>query len=237
MSARPTVSPAAERVYARLSAYADGDEQQGWLLLHLCEALARQRRNALELLGHDLEGSGRRRSNDPARAPEFYLPRLRDLYGNEDDGLTGDALRLAIERRPRARRSQPTTLLADILATLTTPDATVRITERTGVTQAAYAFRVRTFAAQTPDPARTRAAARQHKHLWVRLDYECLPGQSWRELRGSTSWRQLRAKNATWGDLAASGATWDNARASRTWREVRADYASWEAARAVVPAI
>lgn len=168
---RPIVSDAAERIYDRLVAYQPGDDQNGWLLLHLCEARARTQAKVQQTVRHDEAGSGWRRMHDPLRAPDWYLPRLRDLVGNDDEGLTGDRLRNSILTRPRARRCTFPALASAVLETLT-PYATaqdVRVRERFGGSP--YALLVITRPAHTPDPEATYRAARRHKPLFVVLTH------------------------------------------------------------------
>lgn len=167
---RPEVSAAAERLYARMAAYQDGDEQTGWKLLQLCEARARMNRRATELLRHDEHGSGVRRRHDPRRCPAVALPSLAARLGVDAAGLTEQQLRTAIEKRPRTTRCTPEAMLAAVLATLT-PDAVeddVRILENDG---GAYKLTLITQVDQTPHPAVTKAAALTQKPLFVRLTH------------------------------------------------------------------
>lgn len=119
MTPRPQVSAAAERIYARLAPYQDGDDAQ-WALLHLCEAAAITLRKPTEMLRHDDAGSGSRRMWDPARAPAFALTRMRQAVGLErfPTSTSETQQRATIAAAPRWRRCTPPALRTALLPLL-----------------------------------------------------------------------------------------------------------------------
>jgi len=196
---RPTVSAGGERIHERMAAYVAGDAVDGgWVLLHLCEARARASRKVQDAVRHDDRGSGRRRMHNPRRAPDWYLPRFRDLVGNDDEGLTGDALRTSIAERPRARRCTHPALQSAVLRTLApgAAHADVRVVERYGGSP--YGLGVLCRTAHVIDADASYRAARQHKPLFVKLTFLISNSPTWDE--ATRTWNQ-----------AALGATWDSA--------------------------
>jgi len=185
---RPVVSPGAERRYTSLAAYQQGDEENGWWLLHLCQALAVMHDLLDRALRHDDTGSGQRRIHSPTRAPAEYLHRLRAIAGVWDTGQPDDVLREEIIERPRLRRCSEPALMSEVMPTLdpaTTPEM-VRLLEH----YAGDAFRMMllTPPSKTPDPAATLQAAKRHEPLYVYLEH-------------------LTPDDVTWGDLVG---TWDD---------------------------
>ena len=191
---RPVVSAAAERLYAGMSAFHEGDPEGGWVMLHTCEARARMSRKVQDAVRHDDRGSGRRRMHDPLRAAEWYLPRLRDLVGNDDQGLAGDELRLSILERPRAKRCTRPAMEATVKRGLTGARS-VRIVERS---QSALSLTVITRPTETPDPAATVRAARSQKPLFVRLIHVLSDEPTWPE--ATKTWEQVDPA-VTWENL------------------------------------
>lgn len=190
---RPVVSEAAERLYEGMRSAQAGDADGGWILLHYCEARARMGRKVREAVRHDDRGSGRRRMHDPLRAPEWYLPRLRDLVGNDDQGLAGDALRVSILERPRARRCTLPALRSAVLRTLA-PGATqadIRVIERYSGSR--YGLAVLCRSAHVIDEDASFRAARQHKPLFMRLTFLVTDSPTWNE--STATWDEV---NQTW---------------------------------------
>lgn len=96
--------------------------------------------------------------------------------------LTADQARAYVAGRGVSQRGRPAALRAAVAATLT-GTAVVRITERVGGD--AYAVRVTTFSAQTPDAARTLAAALTEKPQGLLLTHVVAPGQTWGDVKAS----------------------------------------------------
>jgi hypothetical protein len=152
---RPVVSDAAERMYAALRPYQDGDgEVNGWALLHLCEAAARTLAKPSDMLRHDDIGSGWRRTLNPARCPAWLLPWLAQWVGTPSSivGLTEERQRAVIADAPGLRRGTLGALTAAARLHLTGAK-TVQIIERAG---GPYRIAVSTYTGQTPDPDQTR---------------------------------------------------------------------------------
>lgn len=107
--ARPVVSDAADRVYdsPALRPYRHGDgDDNGWILLHMCEAAVRTLRKAEDALRHDDQGSGWRRMLDPDRCPAWALDWLRQHVGLDrfPPDFTEQQKRDMIRDSPRFRR-------------------------------------------------------------------------------------------------------------------------------------
>lgn len=174
---RPVVSDAAERLYDRLRPYQpdDGDDN-GWVLLHLCEALARMMVKANDATRHDDIGSGQRRMLSPSRAPEWELKHLLQYAGGRDfpPGLTVEQKRDLIADAPWMRRGTPDAIKGAIKPYLT-GGQTVEFYERDG---GAYKLTAITYTSETPDPDAAEAALRQQVPVGVILTYHVYPGWS-----------------------------------------------------------
>lgn len=173
MSTRPTVSDTAERIYDRLGAYHDGDADNGWLLLHLCEAAAITRREVDDLYRHDDTGSGWRRLLDPDRAPDWALPWLAQWVGLPDLPLTADQQRAVITSAPNYVAGTLASLRAAILPTLTGSQY-LGILERTDPDDPGdkpYHLTIVTRTAETPSPDATVSAALTQKPVGLVLHH------------------------------------------------------------------
>lgn len=192
---RPAVSPAAERMYSQLRAFQGGDEDSGWMLLHVCEGFARMLAKCTDALRADDIGSGFRRMHDPDRAAAWALPYLAQKAGIGElpAGLTEQQQRDLIRSAPGLRRGTRAALIGAAQRYLT-GNKSVIVSERDGD---AYSLTVLTLTAETPDPSATEAAIRSQKPAGLILTYAVVSGATWASATG------------TW-DAAAAGVTWDN---------------------------
>ncbi|WP_369070010.1 hypothetical protein [Kineococcus terrestris] len=120
---------------------------------------------------------------------------LGQLAGVPPTGGSVDEQRAAVASRGYARGTVDA-LAAAARATLT-GGRRVTITERA---DGAYRLEVTTYAPETPDKDRTRAALLAVKPAGLRLAYDAPIGQTWRDLQNT---------GRTWADVTASGMTWD----------------------------
>lgn len=154
--ARPTVSAAAERLFASLGpwARADGDTT-GWVLLHLCHALTQSIQDVDVLAADTDTTAGWSVALDPTNAPVDALPWLAQFVGVVlPPGVGAAAQRAAIIAHAGFQRGTLAALGAAIQEQLTGAKSYF-IQERY---PDAYGVLVQTYAAQTPDPAAVTAA-------------------------------------------------------------------------------
>jgi hypothetical protein len=212
---RPTVSDSAERIYASVHAFQEGDPDAGWPLLHLCEALARTMVATSDAIRHDELGSGQRRALSPTRAPARRLPYLRQYVGIRElpAGLTVEQQRQLLRDAPNLRRGTLGALIAATQISLT-GDQTVLIAERNG---SAYRITIGTRDDQTPDPEVTRRGARSQKDTGLVMTVVIVDGFTWLELYATThAYRDdhgaiaYRSTYDTWEDIVDHFDTWED---------------------------
>lgn len=140
-------------------------------------------------------GLGWSREFDPALAKH---PRwTAQLLGVQvPDGVSEQTIRDLIVARPSFRRGTPGALRAAAQALLTGTKR-VDLFERDGT---AYRLRVRTYTAETPDPAAVERALREVKPAGLALTYEVFTGAPYDE---------RDAAFATYDELDASATTYD----------------------------
>lgn len=167
---RPVVSEAAERLYERLRPYQQGDgDENGWVLLHLCEAAARTIANVTAAIRHDEAGSGWRRAYDPDRAPEFMLEWLEQHVGTTTPvGATEAQRRELIRDAPNWRRGTSGAMIAGGRQYLT-GTRLLELFERTD--GHAYRIGAASRTSETPDPDRVLAALLEQKPAGLILNY------------------------------------------------------------------
>lgn len=177
------MSDAAERMYADLgSAFTGPDESLGWPLLLLVDAFA-----IGEWPGWDV-------LLDVDQVPAAHLPWLAQWVGvRVPRGLDAASGRLLIKEGRRA--GTVASIRAAARAHLT-GNRTVEIIERDG---SAYRMRVRTYAVETPDPAKVEAALMRAKPAPDVLIYEVYSG---------APYDQLDAEFGTYADQDAALATY-----------------------------
>jgi hypothetical protein len=153
--ARPDVSDAADRLYdsPALRPYRHGDgDDNGWILLHLCEAAVRTVQKASDALRHDDQGSGWRRMLDPDRSPVWALDWLRQHVGLDrfPPDFTEQQKRDMIRDSPRFRRGTAQ-MIRHAAGLHLTGTKTVYFNERHGGTRR---YRTATLESESPDPQR-----------------------------------------------------------------------------------
>lgn len=177
MSDRPTVSDAAERVYAHLRPYQTKDPE--YVLLRLCELAAIALRKPTDALRHDDRGSGARRMRDPLRCPDWALEHLAQYVGMDPadfpPATTPEQLRELIRSMPRTRRGTRSAIVAAVKPFLVGLQR-VKVIPRVG--GSAFAYAVVTYTADTP-PANEPlilAALKAQKPTRLKLTYLVVDG-------------------------------------------------------------
>lgn len=158
---RPSVSDAAERLYDACAAYQDGDETNGWVLLHACQAASLMLGSANAILRHDETGSGLRRLHDPDRAPALALVWLAQHAGvpSIPGDLTEDQARQLIKDAPGQRRGTPEAIKSAARRYLTGNQTVVLLTRLGG----SRSYTVVTRTDETPDASAVLRALTSQK--------------------------------------------------------------------------
>lgn len=166
-------------------------------LLELLDSVGRRLGEVDDLVSDSVDGPGWSALMDPDRTP--YPAWTAQLVGVTIPGGTSDAgARALIKARPRARRGSIQTI-KDIARLHLTGTKRVDVIERT---TSAYTFTVRTYAAETPDPAAVEAALRAAKPAGLVLTYEIRSGITYDERDALfTSYDQLDAAFSSYDDL------------------------------------
>jgi hypothetical protein len=145
----------ADRVYSRLEPIAHGDEEAGYPLYGLVEALTSPQDPLEEIVREDDTHPAWARAVDPYEAPLWVLPWLAALVGVEWAAEPSEALRTKIIERPNYRRGTVPAIRSAVQATLT-GTKTVRIAAR--VNDSPWRMTVITSPGETPDSAWTLSA-------------------------------------------------------------------------------
>lgn len=168
---RPTVSRFAEELYENCVGWAYADEQNGWVLLHLCEAIARPYRLTDEIANPPVEGRGPWETLlDIDHTPPEFLPWLGQFVGIRPVQLVGldEAQQRDFIRACSAyRRGTPAAMVAAAQVHLT-GTRQVRMIERD---ESAYRLTVLTRTSETPNPAAVERAIRSQKPAGIVLNY------------------------------------------------------------------
>lgn len=158
----------ADRLYRRWRPLHHGDEQAGYPLYALAEALTSGTAALEEIVREDDTHAAWARAVDVDEAPLWVLPWLGCLVGVETLGDPTEQLRRLIRTRPRWKRGTTPAIRAAVEDTLTATK-TVRVYSR--VDDTPFHLLVLTDPSETPDPVLTEAAARGEKPAMVVLQY------------------------------------------------------------------
>lgn len=169
--------PLADQIYESLGPFAA--EDQSGDLEKFTAALVGPAETVYEIVGEEDQEFGWSIVFDVDNCPAELLPWLAQFEGVE---LTPDmseaARRSAIKVREGAARGRPATIVERIRRTLAI-DRRVIIQEKDGD---AYNLTIRTFAAETPNPALTEAAAISQKPAGLLLDFAVIEEDSYAAL-------------------------------------------------------
>jgi len=164
---RPTVSEAAEELYAALGSQARGDDEASggsWLLLHLCHALTLPLQEIQDLAADVVDEDGRVVRPgwsvllDVDEVPSRYLGFVAQLVGVRlAPGLDEESQRVRVRSAAGWGRGTPAAIEAAARQWLT-GDRQVTLTERH--LGSAYRVRVRVYEAEAIDPDQLGRAIR-----------------------------------------------------------------------------
>lgn len=206
--ARPVVSDAADRLYdsppLRPYRHGGGDDN-GWVLLHICEAAARTVQKATEALRHDDIGSGWRRLLDPDRCPSWALNWLAQHAGLDrfPPDLSDQQKRDLIRDAPRLRRGTAPMIRAAAAAFLTGTKTVIFVQRHGGSRQYTTAVR----ADEAPDQQRVVDELTIQKpatFIWTHF------------FVGAGGWGDVEATHLDWAEVEADFAGWDEVLADPT---------------------
>lgn len=202
---RPVVAQDTEILYAALSGrMRDEDEDNGWALLIYLESMGQQLQ-VVDDLGRDDENgvAGWARLLDLDATDDVGLGYLAQFQGVQLlVGLDSTAQRIRIRGTDGRNRGKLSAIVAAAQQFLTGAKR-VDLYERDGGD--AYALRVRTYAAETPDSAAVLAALIAQKPAGIILTYEVASGMSYTQLDTAyTTYTVMKATNLTYDQLKAN---------------------------------
>ena len=174
--ARPTVSVTAERLYEALGPMQEHDDEHGWALLHLCDALTVSAAE-VEALSADTDTQvGWQPLLDVTTAPAKVLPYLAMFVGARvTPNLTVDQQRALIRSTPGQRRGT-VAAIKDAARLWLSGTQEVTVTERPGGD--AYAFEVTVYEAQAIDADQLTAAINAAKPAGMNMTINLIAGRT-----------------------------------------------------------
>lgn len=157
-----TGTTGADRLYRRWQPLHDGDEQAGFPLYALAEALTLGTAPLEEIIREDDTHPAWARAVDVDEAPLWVLPWLASLVGVQWNGEPTEQFRRLIKTRPRWKRGTPDAMRNAALDTLdgTATLADVRLIARAG---GPWTDTLAVSASKTTNQAVTTAAAMSEK--------------------------------------------------------------------------
>jgi alpha-tubulin suppressor-like RCC1 family protein len=158
----PTVGPGAEELYRRLGPLTAADHENGFYVLHRCEAISLMWQGFDQIVQDTDTHPGWTTVVDPDAAPTTWLEWCaKAVYGvTLADGLSAQQQRDRIRELPPQLRGGVAVMLAAVAQTLTGAKH-VSLNERPG--SEIYAEFVVTRTSETPDPVETLAAVKGQK--------------------------------------------------------------------------
>lgn len=166
---RPSVSEAAEAVYASIAPATARDEENGWALLHFVHAWTLAMTRIYDVVHDGATGApGWASVMHPSTAPDLFLDWLSLFVGRRPlPGESPQDKRNLIEGQVSLRRGSAQASRA-LAARYLTGEKFVLFSERNG---SAWKYSVRTRASETPDPAKVLTALMEQKPAGMILDY------------------------------------------------------------------
>lgn len=188
----------AARLFGMLAPLAQLDGDNAWSLLILCNAIGTQYQQVEDWVRDTPDGPGWSLLLDVNRCPPEALGWLAQLVGVRLlPGATDAQNRERVTSTDGFNRGTPAAIIGAARATLT-GNRSVFLIERDSTVAApdyAYYLTVETYRGQTPDPAATQRAILAQKPGGIVLDYRCLDGQTY---------DQVRTRFATYAALRAA---------------------------------
>lgn len=198
--ARPVVNASTEELYAALGHLTDGDVDLGWPLLTFLDANTQTLQYIEDIVRDDAEGRpGWSILVDIDRAPADAYGFLGQFVGVQLlVGLDDVSQNLRIRTTSGQRRGTPDAIKG-AAQQLLTGTRRVDLFERES---SPYRLRVRTFAAETPNPTAVAAALAAEKPAGLVLVYDYAPGMTYAELQTTYG--------PTYGAMTATGRSYAN---------------------------
>lgn len=192
----PAVAPISEEIYSALGPLTVPDEANGWVLLLFVDANAQGLVEVEDLARDQPDGTpGWASILDVDLAPTDALGWLGQFVGVDlVAGLDDASQRLRIQEAAGWSRGSVAAIKA-AAAQYLTGTRRVQVFERDG---SPYRFRLRTWLAETPDPAAVQAAIQSLKPAGLVFTYEVQEGLAWDEVAGT--WDSQGA--LTWDDYS-----------------------------------
>lgn len=133
---------------------------------------------------------------DPDRCPPSWLPWLAQAVGTTiEPGTPEDLARAMIKTPPTWTSGTPAALTLAVAATLTGSRRVDLIEHHKGNP---WAVHVITYQGETPDPAKTLAAAKNTAEAGLVITHEAKNGWTWRDLANSgLTWRDVAKLTCT----------------------------------------
>lgn len=193
----------AARLYAMLAPLARRDDEFGWSLLVLCNAIGVDFQLVEDWVRDTPDGPGWSLLLDADRCPPEALPWLAQFVGVRLlPGASDDDSRERITSTDGFSRGTPAAIRGAAIATLT-GNRSVFIVERdhdsADTPDYAYYLSVATYRGQTPDPVATEKAIVAQKPGAIVLTYTCVDGQTY---------TQVKTRFATYAALLAAYPTY-----------------------------
>ena len=173
---RPTVSVTAERLYEALGPMQEHDDEHGWALLHLCDALTVSAAE-VEALAADTDTQvGWQPLLDVTTAPLKALPYLAMFVGAVVTPALSEAQARDLIRSAPGQRRGTVEAIKDAARLWLTGSKVVTVTERPGGD--AYAFEVTVYAAQAVDVGQLTAAIQAAKPAGLNMTLTVISGRT-----------------------------------------------------------
>lgn len=164
----PIVGSYAQMLYDRLEPFSNDDENQGWALLHFCEAIGRMYQQLHDLISDSDEGPGWSSILDVERCAVTYLPYLAQFVGVRlPKGIGEDEARDRVRTPSGFARGTRAAMIA-AAQRLLTDTKHISLIERNG---SAYQISAFTLTSETPDPDLVEKALLSEKPGGLVLTY------------------------------------------------------------------
>ena len=198
---RPAVTVTAERLYEAMGPFQDGDEANGWPLLHLCDAITQP---AAEIEGYAADTDtqvGWQPMLDPALCPTRALPFLAQWVGAVVPvGADEATARAIVTHSPGWARGTPASVIAAARLWLTGGQH-VTLNERYGGD--AYAVEVVVYTAEVIDLTSLTAAVKAALPAGFALTVTVLTGWTIAQMESETSTHNVAYVESNWASVAA----------------------------------
>lgn len=212
MADQPTLSPTGQRLYDKLGSLSGPDDENGYALAIVADALAAPFGPVADLVSEREDGTPGWAAHlfDPDGEPAEWLPATEVFQGvNPYPAVDQPGRRLRIKQTDGRFRGTPGAIKGGARQFLIGPDgtpesATVYLTVRVGGVATDYT--VATLASETPNPDLVEAALLEQQPA----GYNKTAGHAAFVVIAGGDWQTLVAVHADWADVANDFATWDD---------------------------